>query len=311
MNYFEQEPEQCTFSNIVIDLTHRCNMECANCYIPNRDIPDLDKNKLFNFLQRLPKRTYIRLIGAEPTMRDDLPEIISTVKSLGHRPSVTTNGLKLAQRDYVKELKRAGLRLLLHSMNGADCDEAYKQLDMGKWATVKVRALNNIFAERLPINTGTIIARGINEYVLKRQVELFAECAIANGINLDTTPPYNRITPVLRVKSVGSIGRFMEGKAYDIEELIDLAVQDLGVDRADIIQTSAGVVKAGPQSGEALTSYMFPYKTQAGTVLVRLIDWKVDDEGVIDHDNPNRGRLTQNFTVAPFFEHVKKNEYGY
>ena len=45
---------------------------------------------------------------------------------------------------------------------------------------------------------------------------------------------------------MGSIGRFMEGKAYDIEELIDLAVQDLGVDRADIILTSAGVVKAGP-----------------------------------------------------------------
>ena len=45
---------------------------------------------------------------------------------------------------------------------------------------------------------------------------------------------------------MGSIGRFMEGKAYDIEELIDLAVQDLGVDRADIISTSAGVVKAGP-----------------------------------------------------------------
>ena len=44
---------------------------------------------------------------------------------------------------------------------------------------------------------------------------------------------------------MGSIGRFMEGKAYDTGNL-DLAVQDLGVDRADIIQTSAGVVKAGP-----------------------------------------------------------------
>ena len=78
MNYFELEPEQNTFSNIVVDLTHRCNMECANCYIPNRDVPDLDKEKLFEFLSRLPSRTYIRLIGAEPTMRNDLPEIISS-----------------------------------------------------------------------------------------------------------------------------------------------------------------------------------------------------------------------------------------
>ena len=311
MNYFELEPEQNTFSNIVVDLTHRCNMECANCYIPNRDVPDLDKEKLFEFLSRLPSRTYIRLIGAEPTMRDDLPEIISKVKTLGHRPSVTTNGLKLAQPSYVKKLKDAGLRLLLHSMNGADDDEAYKELDNGKWATVKVRALDNIFAERLPINTGTIIARGVNEYVMNRQVEVFAERAIANGINVNTTPPYNKITPVLRMKSVGMIGRYMEGVSYTIDELTDMAVYRLGIDKSDIIKTSAGVVKAGPQSGEALTSYMFPYETKAGKVLIRLIDWQTDDDGVIDHDNPNRGRLTENFTVAPFFEHVKKNEYGY
>ena len=311
MNYFELEPEQNTFSNIVVDLTHRCNMECANCYIPNRDVPDLDKEKLFEFLSRLPTRTYIRLIGAEPTMRDDLPEIISKVKTLGHRPSVTTNGLKLAQPSYVKKLKDAGLRLLLHSMNGADDDEAYKELDNGKWATVKVRALDNIFAERLPINTGTIIARGVNEYVMNRQVEVFAERAIANEINFNTTPPYNKITPVLRMKSVGMIGRYMEGVSYTIDELTDMAVYRLGIDKSDIIKTSAGVVKAGPQSGEALTSYMFPYETEAGKVLIRLIDWQTDDDGVIDHDNPNRGRLTENFTVAPFFEHVKKNEYGY
>ena len=311
MNYFELKPEQNTFSNIVVDLTHRCNMECANCYIPNRDVPDLDKEKLFGFLSRLPSRTYIRLIGAEPTMRNDLPEIISKVKATGHRPSVTTNGLKLAQPSYVKKLKDAGLRLLLHSMNGADDDEAYKELDNGKWATVKVRALDNIFAEKLPINTGTIIARGVNEYVMNRQVEVFAERAIANGINFNTTPPYNKITPVLRMKSVGMIGRYMEGVSYTIDELTDMAVYRLGIDKSDIIKTSAGVVKAGPQSGEALTSYMFPYETEAGKVLIRLIDWQTDDDGVIDHDNPNRGRLTENFTVAPFFEHVKKNEYGY
>jgi len=310
MNYYELNPEENTFSNIVIDLTHRCNMECANCYIPNRDIPDLDKTKLYDFLSKLPNRTYVRLIGAEPTMRDDLPEIISMVKKLGHRPSLTTNGLKLARPEYVKKLKDAGLRLLLHSMNGADNNDVYIKLDNGKWATAKVRALDNIFAERLPINTGTIIAKGINEFTMRRQIELFAELAKKNNINFDTTPPYNRITPVLRMKSVGSIGRYMKECSYTIDELMDLAQDTLGVSKDQMQKTSAGVVKAGPTM-EALTSMMFPYKTEVGTILIRLIDWQTDDEGVIDHDNPNRGRLTQNWTIAPFFEHVKKNEYGY
>lgn len=311
MNYFELEPECNSFSNIVVDLTHRCNMECANCYIPNRNIPDLDKEKFYNFLHRLPSRTYIRLIGAEPTMREDLPEIITMVKKLGHRPSLTTNGLKLANKSYVKKLKDAGLRLLLHSMNGANDNAVYKELDNGKWATVKVRALNNIFAEHLPINTGTIIAKGINEFTLNDQIELFADCAIANGINFDTTAPYNRITPVLRMKSVGAIGRYMKDCSYTMDELIDMCTYRLGVDKKDMSKTSAGVVKAGPQSGEALSSYMFPHQTKAGKILIRLIDWQTNDDGVIDHDNPNRGRLTENFKIAPFFEHVKKNENGY
>ena len=140
-----------------------------------------------------------------------------------------------------------------------------------------------------------------------RQIELFAERAIAQGINFDTTKPYNRITPVLRMKSVGAIGRHMEDCSYTMEELIDIVEYRLGVKKEQMIQTSAGVVKAGPTM-EALTSMMFPYKTKAGTVLIRLIDWQTDDEGVIDHDNPNRGRLTENFKVAPFFEHVKRNE---
>tara|TARA_Y100001972_G_scaffold45642_1_gene56334 strand:+ start:119 stop:1057 length:939 start_codon:yes stop_codon:yes gene_type:complete len=312
MNYYELLPEQNTFSNIVVDLTHRCNMECANCYIPNRDIPDLDKQKLYDFLSRLPERTYIRLIGAEPTMREDIFDIIFMVKKLGHRPSLTTNGLKLAQKSYVQRLKESGLRLLLHSMNGADDDEAYKKLDNGKWATVKVRALENIFHYRLPINTGTIIAKNSNEHVLGRQVKLFVDKAKESKINFDKTLPYKRIKPVLRMKSVGMLGRYMKDSSYTMQELAGLASDQLDIPYETIINSkaTAGVVKAGAY-GEAETSLLFTYKSSIGSFYIRFIDWSVDDDGVIDHDNPNRGRLTQNWTVAPFFEHVKRNEFGY
>ena len=312
MNYYELLPEKNTFSNIVVDLTHRCNMECANCYIPNRDIPDLDKDKLYNFLSRLPNRTYIRLIGAEPTMREDIFDIIFMVKKLGHRPSLTTNGLKLAQESYVKKLKDSGLRLLLHSMNGADDDEAYQKLDNGKWATVKVRALENIFRHRLPINTGTIIAKNSNEHILGRQVELFVEKAKEAGIDFDKTAPYKRIKPVLRMKSVGMLGRYMKDSSYTMEELAGLASEQLNIPYETIINSkaTAGVVKAGAY-GEAETSLLFTYESSVGSFYIRFIDWSVDDDGVIDHDNPNRGRLTQNWNVAPFFEHVKRNEFGY
>ena len=121
----EIEPEDNTFNAIMVDLTHQCNMECANCYLPNREIPDMDKSRLFDLVSRLPRRTFIRLIGAEPTLREDLPHIISKIREMGHHVSLTTNGLKLHRMDYVQELKSAGLRLVLLSMNGGDDDEVY------------------------------------------------------------------------------------------------------------------------------------------------------------------------------------------
>jgi len=65
--------EQSPFDIVFVDVTHRCNMACANCYIPNRDVPDLDAEWILRMLARLPPRRNIQLVGAEPTLRSDLP----------------------------------------------------------------------------------------------------------------------------------------------------------------------------------------------------------------------------------------------
>ena len=226
------EPEENTYNSLVVDITHRCNMECANCYIPNRTIPDMDVSMLYRFLARLPHRTYIRLIGAEPTMREDLPDIIATVKRLGHKPSLTTNGLKLAHLDYARQLKDVGLDMVLISMNGADDDVVYKALDNGKYANLKTRALSNAFSVGFTsINTGTIIAKGVNQSTIRRQVDLVCEIAASAGVHFDQTKPYNKITPVLRMKSVGAIGRHMgEDLSYSLDELAQLVADQLGIE---------------------------------------------------------------------------------
>ena len=57
-------PEENPYQSLMVDVTHRCNMNCSNCYIPNRTIPDMDLNWLGGILARLPERTRIRLTGA-------------------------------------------------------------------------------------------------------------------------------------------------------------------------------------------------------------------------------------------------------
>ena len=45
-------PEECPYETVVADITHRCNMACRNCYIPNRTIPDLDSAWLLSIMIR-------------------------------------------------------------------------------------------------------------------------------------------------------------------------------------------------------------------------------------------------------------------
>ncbi len=290
MKYYELEPEDNTFTHINIDLTHRCNMECANCYIPNRDIPDMDADKLYEFLKRLPNRIFCRLIGAEATVRSDLPNIIYNTKKCGHKVSLTTNGLKLASKKYTKELKDAGLRMVLLSMNGAHDPDVYSILDGGgEYAAMKVQALKNCMEEKFLINTGTIIAKGVNEFTLYDQVNTVRKAIKETNYNL-------RLKPLLRFKSIGAIGRHMEESTYTLDELEKQMYWYIGGDN--------NIQKVDKQP-VSTTDYGF-YKIE--DMYIRLVDWAIDEDGVPDSENEIRGRITPDWKIAPFFEHVKMNE---
>ena len=311
--HFSIEPGANTFETIVVDLTHRCNMECANCYIPNRTLPDLDIDRLFDTLKRLPKRTYIRLMGGEPTLREDLPQIITGVIKCGHRPGLLTNGLKLARRTYCEKLWAAGLRYVHISMNGADDDDVYRALDGGKYAKAKVRALKNSLSVGFRLNTSTIIASGINEHSIRRQIDLLSECAVSEGVNFDSHRPWSKVRPVLRIKSVGALGRYMKSRALSFEQLACLTARATGltVEKVITAKVTSGLNFIRREDDILARSAAVSMSTPAGEIILRLVDWTVDIEGVPDPGNRHRGRLTRDFRIAPFFEDVKANEFGY
>ena len=168
-------PELNTFETVVADLTHRCNMACRNCYLPNRRVPDMDIDGLEACLAALPQRVNVRLIGAEPTMRRDLPEIVSMVRRRGHRAVLATNGLRLARDGYARTLREAGLRHVHISLNGVDDDDWYEAIDGMRCAAKKLRAVENAVGLGMTVNTGTILVRGVNEAAVDRMYALFME----------------------------------------------------------------------------------------------------------------------------------------
>ena len=165
-------PSENTFETVMVDVTHRCNMACANCYLPDRTVPDMDIARLEDCLAAFPNRTNVRIAGAEPTLRRDLPEIIDMVRRNGHRAVLLTNGLRLAKEAYVRELKDAGLRHVYVSLNGADNDDWYHAIDGLRCAEKKISAVEHVVGNGMILNTGTILVRGLNEDAVKRVLDI-------------------------------------------------------------------------------------------------------------------------------------------
>jgi molybdenum cofactor biosynthesis enzyme MoaA len=258
----------------MVDITHRCNMACRNCYIPNRTIPDLDARWLSSMFARLPRGTFVRLVGAEPTMREDLEELIRDVRAHGHHPVLLTNGLKLADRDYVRALKRAGLQVVYLSMNGGFDDDLYLALDQLRCAERKRAAFEHLRDEHLYTSIGMIVVPGVNEQELPR---LLDACRAARNVR------------EVHLRTVGAMGRYMRTATLTLAELTALYCDAAGVDAASLD------VRA-----RTATSVDF----RAGRRRVQLTIWP-------DSGSTTRGRLTPEGLIAPAMEHAIANEGGY
>ena len=272
--YPTYKPENCPFETVIVDVTHRCNMGCHNCYVPNRSIPDLEAKWLAEIFAKLPPGTFVRLVGGEPTLREDLPELIRAIRDARHHPVVLTNGLKMADRPYVRELRRAGLQIVYLSLNGAFDDELYLAIDAMRCAERKTQAFDNLRTEHIFTSLGMIVVRDINEHAVK---PLWEAAQTARNVR------------EVHLRSVGAIGRYQARPSLTLDEL------------QEVFTTATGIQPDTLAQRERTNS---SYDFMQGRLRVQLTQWP-------DLGSETRGRLTPEGRIAPFFEHVIANEGGY
>jgi len=110
--------------NCVWELTYRCNAQCGFCHYWRKPASPRDELTLAEIHQAIYRvyRCGCRLInfsGGEPTLRDDLEEIVRYASSLRIWTSLTTNGSRL-DRDRIRRLRTAGLDNLFISLDFND-----------------------------------------------------------------------------------------------------------------------------------------------------------------------------------------------
>ena len=286
------KPENNTYPILSIQTTYQCNMQCANCYLGdmlnNPDYKDVDVDMFEKSISKLPKRIDIRFIGAEPTMNDNLFEMIKIVKKYKHRPQILTNGLKLGQEDYVIKLKESGLNFLGLSMNGGLDDDVYKRFDNGKYAKLKSRALEYCVKHKIVPHIN-IILDPTNLHIIKplynKVIELCDKYNRRVGINYPLT---------FRIKSIAKMGNYLDTHTFSMEELMKIAKDNFGKD----LQFNFEIDGLQEKS-----SCMYSFDTPVGKMGGKITDWTIDDDGIPLSDSQRRGILTEEGMIMPFFEY--------
>ncbi len=141
-------------------LTYRCKNGCAHCYNARpRSHPELSTADWLRILDRLWELgiPHIVFTGGEPTLRDDLPELIAHAEQNGQITGINTNGRRLADPDFVSRLVAAGLDHAQITLESHD-EQVHDRMVRAKGAWQEtVAGLRNVLATRMFVMTNTTL----------------------------------------------------------------------------------------------------------------------------------------------------------
>jgi uncharacterized radical SAM superfamily Fe-S cluster-containing enzyme len=170
-----------------IDLTNRCNLNCDFCFANARAcgyIYEPTFEQVVDMLTMLRANKPIpapavQFSGGEPTMRDDLMDIIRKAKELGFpQVQLATNGIKLAKSTgYVQELKDAGLSSVYLHFDGVS-KETNPQ-----WV-IDQKVIANCEKVRMGVILVPTIIKGRNDHEVGDIIRFAAEhIGVVRGVN--------------------------------------------------------------------------------------------------------------------------------
>lgn len=152
----------------LLEVTLRCDLRCPFCFasaLPDA-APDPDLATIRGWYRGLldaNRPCNIQLSGGEPTIRDDLPDIVALGRSLGFQfIQLNTNGLRLA-RDaaYVRKLADSGLASVFLQFDGTS-DDIHRITRGRRMLAQKIAAIERCGAEGIGVVLVPTLVPGVN-----------------------------------------------------------------------------------------------------------------------------------------------------
>lgn len=152
---------------VLLEVTKRCDLRCRFCFAnggsPEED-PTTDALKAsIRDIVRQRGKVLLQLSGGEPTLREDLPELIRFAKEAGcSHVQLNTNGIRLAQDpEYAGGLRKAGLDIVFLQFDGTR-EDIYEALRGKPLLEVKRSAIEVCSRLGLGVTLVPTVVPGVN-----------------------------------------------------------------------------------------------------------------------------------------------------
>ncbi|MCM5551592.1 radical SAM (seleno)protein TrsS [Pleomorphomonas sp. NRK KF1] len=152
---------------VLIDVTSRCDLVCPVCFASaDRHGVDMPIDEIATTLDALRAgsgQVHVQLSGGEPTVRDDLPEIVALVRAKGFDfVQLNTNGIRIGREpNYLAALADAGLDCVFLQFDGVS-DAVYRRLRGRDLFAAKRLAIESARAAGIGVVLVPTLVPGVN-----------------------------------------------------------------------------------------------------------------------------------------------------
>lgn len=166
-------------------LTYRCNNSCSHCYnARERNFPELSTEDWKRVIDKTWSLGIPHLVftGGEPTLRNDLPELIAHAEANGQITGLNTNGRRFSDPHYVQQLVSAGLDHVQVTIESCDADIHNKMVDARAFDQ-SISGLKNALGSPLFVMTNTTMLK-TNISSIPATLDFLAELGVPTiGLN--------------------------------------------------------------------------------------------------------------------------------
>jgi uncharacterized radical SAM superfamily Fe-S cluster-containing enzyme len=201
-----------------IDLTDRCNLACPVCFADagsKNNEPSFEQvKKMMQTLRDLRPTPCpaIQFSGGEPTLREDLPQIIAEAKRMGfNQIQIATNGLRIAHdKSFCGAMVKGGMNTVYLQFDGVSA-RPFEMLRGRNLLPIKLQAINNI--RTMGVSSVVLVptlSKGINDDQVGKIIRFAANnLDVVKGINVQPVSFTGRIDESERLKRRITIPDFL------------------------------------------------------------------------------------------------------